>query len=37
MVIGSKEGTCYHEHGVLYRSDESLNSAGETNITLCVH
>ena len=36
-VMGIKEGTHYNEQWVLYASDESLNSAPETNITLCVN
>ena len=36
-VMGIKEGTCYDEYWVLYVSDESLNSAPETNIILYVN
>ena len=36
-VIGTKEGTCYDEHWVLYVSDESLNFTPKTNITLYVN
>ena len=32
-----KQGTCVHDHWVLYVSDESLNSTPETNITLNVN
>jgi len=35
-VMDIKEGTC-DEHGVLYISDESLNSTPETNIMLYVN
>ena len=35
-VRGIEEGACYDEHSVLYVSDESLNSAPETNIALYV-
>ena len=35
-IMGIKEGT-WDEHGVLYVSDESLNSTPETNITLYVN
>ena len=35
-VMGIKEGTC-DEHGVLYVSDESLNSPPEANIGLYVN
>ena len=35
--MGTKEGTCYDEHGVVYVNDESLNSTPETNITLYVN
>ena len=37
QVMGTKEGTCYHEHWVLYVSDESLNSTPETQIALYVN
>ena len=36
-VMGIKEGTCCEEHWVLCVSDESLNSAPETNIALYVN
>ena len=31
---GTKEGTWWNEHWVLYEPDESLTSTSETNITL---
>ena len=34
--MGTKQGTCWGEHWVLYVSDESLNSNPETNMTLSV-
>lgn len=36
VVMGIKEGTC-DEHGVLYVSNESLNSLPESNIVLYVN
>uniref|UniRef100_A0A452S5U7 Uncharacterized protein n=1 Tax=Ursus americanus TaxID=9643 RepID=A0A452S5U7_URSAM len=36
-VMGVEEGTCWDEHGVLYASDESLNSTPETNTTLYIN
>ena len=35
--MGTKEGTCWDEHWVLYVSDESLNSTPEAIITLDVN
>ena len=36
-MMGTKKGTCFHEHWVVYVSDESPNSAHETNIALYVN
>ena len=36
-VMGIKEVTCWDEHGVLYVSDESLNSIPEIISTLYVN
>ena len=36
-VMGTKEGSCYDEHWVLYVSDESLNFTHEINIARCVN
>lgn len=37
MGMGIKEGACCDQHWVLYVSEESLNLALETNITLQVN
>ena len=36
-VMGIKEGTCCNKHCILYKTDESLTSASETNNTLYVN
>ena len=36
-MVGTKEGTCWDEHWVLYVSDESQNSTPETNLALYVN
>ena len=36
-LMGTKEGTCWDEHCVLYLSDESPGSTPETNTTWYVN
>ena len=36
-MMGIKVGTCCDEHWVLYVSDESVNTAPETNMALNVN